>query len=1351
MDFNEAAERGKETMRPKAYVICFCLIAFACFAGTASAEFGTPVVNGVIVPAEWSGARTYNILVNYYPGSGAPPAPGHLYIMNDSTNLYFGLEFDITNFSGFTSSQISVELTHNTVVAPPPYEKQGTRTVGDDIFAVDTLDGPSGSVVKDWYLASAIDEPYWAVAVDALSGCANNGFYAYSIDYPNHKMTFELAKPLNSGDPPLCDINLSAGDSIYIRSFINAMKSTAPSDIGSTPVGFGTADMVTTLAGTAGSRGEVDGTGSAARFNGPQGITSDGTNFYVTDHYAHTIRKIVIATGAVTTLAGLADNPGSTDATGSLARFNNPVGITTDGTNLYVADSGNHTIRKILISTGAVTTLAGAAGVSGTADGPLSGARFNIPRGITTDGTLLYVTDTFNHTIRIIGDNVSTPAGAAGVIGTTDGPGSVARFNIPHSITTDGTNLYVTDSDNFTIRKIVKTFPYAVTTLAGAAGVLGTTDGIGLAARFNRVRGINTDGTDLYVADAYNHTIRKIVIGTGAVTTVAGLASVLGSADGNGSAARFNFPWGVITDGTNLYVTDSENFTIRKIYGQPGPPLINYTVSAPPLDTDGDGVPDSIDNCPNVYNPIVSSWSDMMGEIHLNSQPDYNLNGIGDACDTDLSPPTGLHVVSSSGSKVTLAWDAVTDPNLQSYEIRQRTCSECLPTLINAGDVNTATINLPVPGRTYNCQVRYLDKIGGISPYSTPSVPYTLSCSSADTDGDGIPDLTSDCESRIDNCPTVYNPGQSDLDGDGVGDVCDNCPKVYNPGQEPSTSNNALGAACDTGLIKKAVTVCTSPNPDGSCPPSLPPPTFTTGAPQWVSPKLTNGSEASLQTIRPDSHGNLILVGLKDQHGSGQLWLPVSNTRFAYGIPKDLYTIAANDCVTVAYNIARDYPDLAPGDYCGYFVYANMIQDPDLIRNTGYCDTNPGNCYPGIFAGAIVQADDTCFTVAGTALTQLPATVVFSPSNWEAVWGTSGIGPPVTATVQISGLTLQSTDFDTASLNTIRLNGTVPIIGGSASVASGILTVRFDGANAVRSLGPGNPGVSFSPVVDGRFKSTSSLANSYFSGAGAVTLPSHVGDGTLVLQADKHTVGPGPKPEVKKEPINGMTVRAFNTACTSKYYSNTWQNYPLMWDDTRCPAVESDLTNSTGKVSLSLPPGNYIAFGYYPDGQESKYIYPGVSVGSISTGEVKNKYLQVIQTSVGKSLPGKTTKLTGSELLVIEPENVEWSGTVELYPFVFQSVGDWAVSTAVAPPAGFVADYKELSTVVNNQIQALQFTEKDVGSDWVSTKVKHSIKHNGKTTTLDSKIGIKLSKELAKKKGISEFGEEYPYGKKVVK
>jgi len=103
---------------------------------------------------------------------------------------------------------------------------------------------------------------------------------------------------------------------------------------------------VTTLAGTAGYTGSADGTGTSASFNNPNGITTDGTNLYVADLSNHLIRKIVISTGAVTTLAGTGSS-GSADGTGTSASFNSPTGITTDGTNLYVADNSTHLIRQI--------------------------------------------------------------------------------------------------------------------------------------------------------------------------------------------------------------------------------------------------------------------------------------------------------------------------------------------------------------------------------------------------------------------------------------------------------------------------------------------------------------------------------------------------------------------------------------------------------------------------------------------------------------------------------------------------------------------------------------------------------------------------------------------------------------------------------------------------------------------------------------------------------------------------------------------------------------------------------------------------------------------------------------------
>jgi len=143
---------------------------------------------------------------------------------------------------------------------------------------------------------------------------------------------------------------------------------------------------------------------SAGTFNSPSGITTDGTYLYVTDTGSNTIRIIVISTGESSIFAGSSSgSAGSTNGTGTAALFNGPTGITTDGTNLYVADKGNNTIRRIVISTGEVTLFAGSStGASGSTDGTGTAALFNGPSGITTDGTSLYVSDAGNNSIRKI-------------------------------------------------------------------------------------------------------------------------------------------------------------------------------------------------------------------------------------------------------------------------------------------------------------------------------------------------------------------------------------------------------------------------------------------------------------------------------------------------------------------------------------------------------------------------------------------------------------------------------------------------------------------------------------------------------------------------------------------------------------------------------------------------------------------------------------------------------------------------------------------------------------------------------------------------------------------------------------
>ena len=164
-------------------------------------------------------------------------------------------------------------------------------------------------------------------------------------------------------------------------------------------------------------------------------------NVYVADFGNDTIRKITIPGAVVTTLAGQAAGSGSVDGTGTAARFSSPIFVALDDAgNVYVGDVGNNTIRKITVPGGVVTTVAGSAPHAGSADGTGSAALFNGPSGLAVDSSgTIYVADAFNNTIRKITSAgvVTTFAGTAGVTGSADGTGSAAQFNNPKSVALD--------------------------------------------------------------------------------------------------------------------------------------------------------------------------------------------------------------------------------------------------------------------------------------------------------------------------------------------------------------------------------------------------------------------------------------------------------------------------------------------------------------------------------------------------------------------------------------------------------------------------------------------------------------------------------------------------------------------------------------------------------------------------------------------------------------------------------------------------------------------------------------------------------------------------------------------------
>jgi len=362
------------------------------------------------------------------------------------------------------------------------------------------------------------------------------------------------------------------------------------------------ARTVTTLAGT------FDGVGSnATTFNSPSGLAYSDGQLYVADTENSAIRKVDVATGTTSTIAGQIGLPGTVDAVGTASRFNEPEGLGLDANgNLYISDTDNNTVRMLALSTGVVTTIAGMAGSSGATDGVGAAARFKTPRGLVLDGmgnayvvdggnlrirkialasrtvstvvtftttpigmaidgSDLLVTDGSERVVRVAPDGTVTPmAGATGMQGFVDGSPATARFSDPAGLLNDGAGtLYVADDGNAVIRKIALSSGN-VSTYAGANS-RGSSDGTATQARFSSPQGIATDGETAYVADTHNETIRRVVIATGEVTTIAGAAGQTGKSDGPALSARFDQPTGVALDSANhkLYVSDEYNQAIR--------------------------------------------------------------------------------------------------------------------------------------------------------------------------------------------------------------------------------------------------------------------------------------------------------------------------------------------------------------------------------------------------------------------------------------------------------------------------------------------------------------------------------------------------------------------------------------------------------------------------------------------------------------------------------------------------------------------------------------------------------------------------------------------------------------------
>ncbi len=445
------------------------------------------------------------------------------------------------------------------------------------------------------------------------------------------------------------------------------------------------------LAGSPYRNGNINGAGEIARFGNSVGsaVFDAAGNLYVADGGNHVIRKIG-TDGVVSDYAGKSADQGSANGSLDNARFQVPAGMARDTAgNIYIAERSNHSVRKITPE-GVVSLVAGGGNCAGT-DGVAGAARFCSPQAIAVDGAgILYVADTSNHTIRkILPDGtVTTLAGTAGMSGKDDGMGAAARFNNPTGIVVSAAgDIYVADQSNAVIRRILA--DGTVTTFAGTAGSTGGTDGVGAAARFYGPSGLSIDSAGrLVVAEIYGRRVRRIDLATAAVETLAGSGNT-GDADGTGTAASFTSPVAVATAPNGDLAVMEEDGRVRRVTSAgvvttiagkwSGPGIVNAAGTAARFNQ-----PQHLaqDKAGNVY------VADMYNRVIRRVSPDGVVTTFSGTGSYDVKD--GTATVARFGSFIGIAIDDagnlfVADPSTQT--IRKVTTDGTASTL--AGSLNT--------------------------------------------------------------------------------------------------------------------------------------------------------------------------------------------------------------------------------------------------------------------------------------------------------------------------------------------------------------------------------------------------------------------------------------------------------------------------------------------------------------------------------------------------------------------------------------------------------------------------------------------------------------------------------------
>ena len=439
----------------------------------------------------------------------------------------------------------------------------------------------------------------------------------------------------------------SAGD-LYIADYYNSRIRKVSNGV------------IATVAGGGSSLGD-NGPATSAQLNFPESVAVDSAgNLYIPIAINSLVRKV--SGGVITAVAGngtwgfSGDNGPATSAQLSLAPGpGSSVAVDSAG-SLYIADWGNNRIREV--SGGVITTVAGNGTQGSSGDnGPATSAELNGPAAIAVDSAgNLYIADTGNHRVRKVSNGVIATVAGNGTQGFSgdNGPATNAQLYYPEGVAVDSAgNLYIADAYNNRIRKVSNG---VITTVAGngAFGISGD-DGPATSGQLYEPSGVAVDSAgNLYIADTQDNRIRKV--SNGVITTIAG-DGVPGFSGDNGPATGANlaFPSGVAVDSAgNVYIADTDNNRIRIL--TPTGPACPYSVSPIALQAPASGgnLTLSIQTAPACTWAVsgLPGWITVFGAF----------SGIGSASVTLVAAPNSGAVLSATvaiaGVSVTVAQPA---------------------------------------------------------------------------------------------------------------------------------------------------------------------------------------------------------------------------------------------------------------------------------------------------------------------------------------------------------------------------------------------------------------------------------------------------------------------------------------------------------------------------------------------------------------------------------------------------------------------------------------------------------------------------------------------------------------------